>query len=112
MTRVPVTTSRNREFMRSTKPCMARKMGVDLATARPEMASMASVRTRRSLPITGSMPYARTMETTQVTGTGKTIMKVMSRVCCTTLASESVRVIIEPVPNELKSAPESASDFL
>ena len=88
------------------------KMGVDLATATPEMASIAMVMRRSMRPITGSIPYARTMATTQVTGTGNTIMKVMSRVCCTTLASDSVRVIIEPVPNALKSAPESASDFL
>ena len=98
--------------MRSTKPCMARKIGADRTMAKSEMASMARVTRRSILPITGSIPNARTMATTQVTGTGKTIMKAMSRVCCTTLASDSVRVIIDPAPNALKSAPESARDFL
>ena len=34
----------------------------------------------------------------------------MSSVCWTTLASERVRVIIDPVPNALKSEPEKPSD--
>ena len=34
----------------------------------------------------------------------------MSSVCWMTLASESVRVIMEPVPKALKSEPENASD--
>ena len=98
--------------MRSMNPCMARKIGVALAIAKTQMASIASVTTRSIRPMTGSMPYARMMATAQVTGAGKAIMNVMSRVCCTTLASESVRVIMEPVPNALKSVPECARAVL
>ncbi len=51
-------------------------------------------------------------ETMQVRGTGLIMTKLMRRVCCTTLASDIVRVIIEPVPKRLKSAPEKASERL
>ena len=43
-------------------------------------------------------------------GTGRIMSTVMSSVCCTTLASDSVRVIIDPVPKRLKSVAEKASE--
>ena len=51
------------------------------------------------------------MATTQMTGTGASMVNVMRNVCCTTFASESVRVIMEPVPSWSKSYPPSSSDF-
>ena len=46
----------------------------------------------------------------QVRGTGLIMIKLMSSVCWTTLASDIVRVIIDPVPKRLKSAPLKASE--
>ena len=47
----------------------------------------------------------------QMTGTGASMMNVMRNVCCTTFASDSVRVIMEPVPSWSKSYPPSSRDF-
>ena len=57
------------------------------------------------------MEKASATAITQAMGTGKIMRIDMSSVCWTTLASESVRVIMEPVPKALKSDAEKASDF-
>ena len=96
--------------MRSMKPCMIRKIGADLETANTLMSNTTSVTQRSTRPITRSIPKAMITATTQVTGAGPIMVKHMSSVCCTTLASESVRVIMEPAPKRLKSAAESLSE--
>ena len=58
--------------------------------------------------MTWSIPKAMMTATTLVTGAGPSMTKVIKRVCWTTFASESVRVIIEPVPKHAKSEPESS----
>ena len=111
MTRTPVMDSRRRVFMLSMKPWRRVKMGADLATAATETAMMASVTDRSTQPMTTSVENASQMEITHAMGTGKIMRMDMSSVCCTTLASESVRVIMEPVPKALKSEPEKASEW-
>ena len=97
--------------MRSTKPCMTRKIGADLATATRLMVRQMTTTTKSTHPMAGSMPKASMMATTLVTGTGPIMVKHMSRVCCTTLASERARVTMEPAPKRLKSAAESLSEW-
>ena len=111
ITRTPVMVSRRRAFMRSMNSCSLRKMGADSATATAEITVRTSESATSTWPMRGSIPQANTTETTQITGTGNIIVKHIRSVCCTTLASDRVRVIMEPVPKRTKSAPESASDF-
>ena len=74
------------------------------------MASVTSVTPSSTQPITKSVEKASATEMTLMMGTGKIMRMVMSSVCWMTLASESVRVIIEPQPNSEKSEPEKASE--
>ena len=86
-------------------------MGADLVTATADMASMVRVTTRSRCPMIASVPYASTMATTQMTGSGASMRKLMTSVCWTTFASESVRVIMEPVPSWENSKLVSERDF-
>ena len=81
-----------------------------MATATTQIAMTASVTDSSSQPITTSVEKASATAITQAMGTGKIMRIDMSSVCWTTLASESVRVIMEPVPKALKSEAEKASD--
>ena len=110
ITRTPVMDSRRRVFMLSMKPWSRVKMGADLATASAQIATTTSVTARSTQPMTTSVENARATAIAHASGTGKIMRMDMSSVCCTTLASESVRVIMEPVPKALKSDPENASD--
>ena len=85
-------------------------MGAETFTVTTETATTASVTVKSSQPMTASMENASPTAITLITGTGRIMMIPMASVCCTTLASESVRVIMEPVPKRSKSEPEYASD--
>ena len=110
MGRTPPIVSRRRTFMRSTKPCRRVNTGAERRTATTDTASMQATTARSTTPIHASTENARTTEMTQMTGTGSTMSEHMSRACCTTLASDRVRVTIEPVPKRSKSEPEKASE--
>ena len=99
MTRTPVMDSRRRVFMRSMKPCSTVKTGADFHTAKAMAPRVSTMTASSSQPMTGSMPKAMMVAMTQVTGTGLIMTKDMMMVCWTTLASERVRVIMEPAPS-------------
>ena len=110
MTLMPVTVSRRRVVMRSTKPWSRVNMGAERLTATAETASIARATPASTQPIHGSMEKARPTAMMHITGTGKIMTMPMSSACCTTLASERVRATIEPVPKRSKSEPEKASE--
>ena len=96
--------------MLSMKPCRRVKIGADFATAAAEIATIARVTASSTHPIVTSVEKASQIEIAHMMGTGKIMRIDISSVCWMTLASESVREIIEPVPKALKSEPENASD--
>ena len=102
--------SRRRAFIASMKLWSFSKTGAVPSTAASERASVTSVTASKIQPMTASVEKARPQAMTHMTGTGKIMRIVMSSVCCTTLASESVRVTIEPVPIRLKSSAGNLSD--
>ena len=102
--------SRMRTFMRSMKPWSLVKTGAVRPTATSETAPTMMAIASKTRPMTWSTDQARHTEMTHRMGTGKIMRMLMSSVCWMTLMSESVRVIIEPVPNCSKSAPEKDRD--
>jgi len=102
--------SRRRAFIASMKPCRRVNTGAVPRMATSEMESVTSVTASSTQPMTKSVENASPTEMAHMMGTGRIMSTVMSSVCCTTLASDSVRVIIDPVPKRLKSAAEKASE--
>ena len=92
------------------KPWRRVKIGAVAKTLTRETAMVATVTVSSTQPMSVSIENASPTEIAHMMGTGRIMRIAMSSVCCTTFASESVRVIIEPVPKREKSPAEKSSE--
>ena len=110
MTRTPVMFSRSTTFMRSMKPCSFSKMPAAFHTMIAARISTKITTASMTQPICTSSENDSATPITQMIGTGSRICMPIISACWMTLTSLSVRVIIEPVPNSLKSPSENVSE--